>query len=413
MLRQILALAIVLCVTGPTLAQHFELVGQIDNPRGAAGATDGFGASINRFGTSLIVGANSFPLADGRRPAFYVFDADESLTDTIYSPIDGAGIRVGVVDSVGDMLAVATTTLTDPFKGSEGQVHLLDREGTVVHTFEAPAEKTSHFGSDFAMLGDRIAIGSALADTKGSAAGAVYLYDLDGNPVETVFSPNAQDTGFFGNHVASLGEDKFIVSSNTEILNGVRSGVAYIFDKEGNHLASLHNPSPGHGDLFGSEVAAAGESVLVLDATYVPEVGRDIYSVHVFDQSGHLRHTLNATDPNAVNAFAFFSGTNEFVVVGDPRDQRYGEATGVAYVFDSNGNLLQILSEPIPHAGSVFGSSVLLRGHDLYISASAELNQEPGTVYHYRLVPEPTTLLLVLICLPFFASFGRRDLARC
>jgi len=259
-----------------------------------------------------------------------------SFTGIVDIDIDGNNVVVGGGDIVGMRMFDATS-------------------GNLLQTFVNPGDANDNFGDAVAIDGNRVVIGG----------------------------PN------FGTSVANRG-----------------LGHAYMFDAtNGNLLFEFVNPSPDaatpsdpFSDQFGDAVDIEGNKVLIGASTdnFTPSSGFQEGSVFQYDLSGNLLQTYNSPNvPAMVGVDRFgsalsLSGTR--FVVGAPQD--FGDKDqGLAYLYDTSGNLLHTFTNPTPDInpgnGDAFGFSVAIDGINIAISAPEDnnpddvLNTFTGTVYGY------------------------------
>jgi hypothetical protein len=160
-------------------------------------------------------------------------------------------------------------------------------------------------------------------------AGKAHIFDSDGDLLATLQSPEPQYNARFSSSVAVSGDIVVIGETWAEVDGHVKAGRAHIFDTEGNLLASLQPPEPEANAMFGWSVDTSGDLILV------GEPGADGGSkeegrVYVFDPNGNLLATLNAPEPTQGAEFGHIVVVRgEIIVVGD-----FGETkTGMVHIF--------------------------------------------------------------------------------
>jgi hypothetical protein len=198
--------------------------------------------------------------------------------------------------------------------------------------------------------------------------GAVYLYDYNGTFVTSLLNPRASvsDPDHFGWSIARLGNDRFLVGAPNDDLNGTNDvGVAFLYNLSGTLLRTITNPAPQPDARFGTAVAGLGTNHFVVGApgeTVPGGFGR----LYVFDDNGNL---INAVPAPASQVYGFGSvlqeiGTNGSFAAGSPwasvKTTINGVSTdyssaGVIYLYDSNGNYQQTISNPKPANVDYFG----------------------------------------------------------
>ena len=119
------------------------------------------------------------------------------------------------------------------------------------------------FGSRVAAVGSgQVLIGDRGANTGTVAAGAAYLFSLNGTLLTTFTNPTPADFDAFGWTVAALGSDRVLVGAPFDGADG--AGVAYLFSTNGTLLTTFTNPAPMDFDSFGNSVAASGSDRVLI-----------------------------------------------------------------------------------------------------------------------------------------------------
>ena len=215
-----------------------------------------------------------------------------------------------------------------------------------------------------------------------------FLSPVYGELLQTYVNPNP--TAFvedrFGAAV-DIDGDKIIIGS-WEDANENFGGRAYLFDTSGNLLQTYINPSPadvGGGDEFGADVAIDGNNV-VISARGDDDISLNSGIVYLFDTSGNLLQTLHKpgspTSPGVGFGFSVaISGSN--VVVGEPLADTLGFNTdsGQVFQFDTSGNLLRTIFSPTPQAGDFFGGDVAISGNKILVGASHSVGNGEALLY--------------------------------
>ena len=270
-------------------------------------ATDNaFGAAVAIVGSDVIIGADRDDTAGDDAGAAYIFDsATGALKRTLLHPDPGgpsfAGDAFGHnLAAFGDHLLIAAPH-DDLGATSAGAVYLYDpADGTVIRTFMNPAPGfNDQFGIALATVGSKVMIGAPGDDTAGTNAGAAYLFDGEtGALLQTFLSPTGE--GGFGVAIAAVG-DNFVIGAYKDDTAGPNAGAAYLFDQDGNLLATLLNPTPldphegGFAmDVFGFPVLGLGLDIVV-GAPFDDTAGTDAGAVYLFRNPLVPKPTATAT----------------------------------------------------------------------------------------------------------------------
>jgi FG-GAP repeat len=175
------------------------------------------------------------------------------------------------------------------------------------------------------------------------------------------------DIGLFGESVAISGNLAIVGAAGDES----DRGAAYLFDTStGDRLHTFVNPFASKGDEFGSAVAMSGNNILV--GSPFGDEGADNSGVaYLFDTTGNLLQTF--APPSGSEGSEFGSTVSLFgntVLIGSPYSDEGAANGGAAYLFDTlTGNLLHTFLNPTPEAADLFGSTVSISGNNVLIGS--------------------------------------------
>lgn len=124
-------------------------------------------------------------------------------------------------------------------------------------------------------------------------AGAVYIFDTNGNLVRSIPNPQAGSSDHFGEFLAPVGNGGFVISAPEADVAAVNAGAAYLYnDITDQNPDILTAQSPDTADEFGSAVASDGVIVLV-GADEAPNGG----TVTIFDVgTGSRLYTMQSLE---------------------------------------------------------------------------------------------------------------------
>jgi hypothetical protein len=164
-----------------------------------------------------------------------------------------------------------------------GSVHVFDYNWNLVKTIQAPEQVArTIFGKSIAIKGETVVIGEIWADVEGvERAGRAYIFDTDWNHLVTLQSTAPRAGGEFGRGTAIVG-DLMVVGERRGDVISIKEGKAYVYDLDGNLLSTLASPEPAVGAQFGYKVATDGEIVVVADVEATVEGVSKAGKVHVF-----------------------------------------------------------------------------------------------------------------------------------
>ncbi len=164
-----------------------------------------------------------------------------------------------------------------------GSVHVFDYDWNLVTTIQAPEQVVGTiFGKSIAIRGETIVIGAIFADVEGvDRAGRAYIFDTDWNLLATLQSPAPRDGGEFGRGIA-MGGDIIMMGERRGDVISIKEGKVYAYDLEGNLLSTLVSPDLAVGAQFGYKVITDGEIVVVAEPDADVEGVSKAGKVHVF-----------------------------------------------------------------------------------------------------------------------------------
>ena len=289
------------------------------------------------------------------------------------------------VAGVGDNILVgAPNNYSAPYYGA---AYLFDNNGNLLTAVHGPSD-WGGFGGSVTGSGNRILVGAPFTTWDGEfEAGAAYLYDTNGSLISAIHdpNPNSRGIGHFGSAMAAV-ESNFVISAQFNSQRGDTSGIAYLFDNDGNLLTTFSDPSPGYDELFGLSVASLGSNIIV----GAPGTGGQgswyaVGAAYLYDSQGNLLRTFYEPTPAFPDFFGgSVIGVDNDIVVGAPGATVDGISyAGAAYLFDTDGNILATFHEPDPASGDQFGMSVASVNGQIVIGASTTVADVPGagTVY--------------------------------
>jgi len=241
-----------------------------------------------------------------------------------------------------------------------------------VITMEAPDfQGGAFFGDSLATLdGNRFIVGaSGIDEGPNDDVGRAYLFGPTGGLLTTFTNPTPTPYALFGTSVGSLNSNRVIVGAREHDVGGfILTGRAFLFGTNGNLLSTFAHPTPADSNYFGTSVAGVSSNWVLVGAPGVaegalPKVGR----AYLFHTNGTLARTFTNPVPNAFANFgtSVIALDRDRVVIGADQQSRGAIAyTGEAYVFHTNGTLLATITNPVPGELDAFGFSIAAMGVD-------------------------------------------------
>ncbi len=383
-------------------------VATFSNP--SPGQGDSFGTSVGISGTRVVVGAqfdSSGAQSTGRAYVYDLGGASPAVPSvTLNNPTPAVGDHFGRAVAISGVKVVVGAFQRYISGPNAGRAFVFDLSKPTPTSPEAILDNPSpasydEFGLAVAVSGTRVIVGSHQDDTVAEDAGTAYAYEISGpTPTVPAFllnSPSPAVGDEFGTSVAVSGT-RVVVGAPRDDTGATDAGSAYVFDLSGATptvpVATLRNPSPAAGDLFGISVGISGTR-LVVGAPRDDTGATDAGSAYLYDLAGATPTiplaTMNNPTPVAGDNFASsvaIDGT--WVVVGAPYDDTAAGNAGSAYVYFSlgaNTALLVTIPNPSPALNDYFGWAVAVSGTRAMVGAPRDNTgaNAAGSAYVYNL----------------------------
>jgi hypothetical protein len=294
-------------------------------------------------------------------------EEEYGLIATLEPTIPGGGAYFGTDIALSeDLLLISEYKGHVEDVGPAGKAYLYDADWNLLSTLQAPEPRTpADFGWSAAALGDLIVVGCPMVEVEGiRRAGEAYVFDSDGSLLSTLRSPDPKSSGEFGIGVA-LGKDVILVGEIGGRVQGfLFAGAVHVYDTEGVYITTLTSPSMKNSGMFGNELAANEEFILVGEPGWHGEPPFVVGSVHVFDYDWNLVTTIQAPEQAIRTLFGLnIAIEGETVVIGEIiADVEGVENAGRAYIYDTGWNLLATLQSPAPRVSGEFGWGTAIGG---------------------------------------------------
>ncbi|MCH9657316.1 lactonase family protein [archaeon] len=284
-----------------TFAESGDLLFTIENP---GLKKDMFSSSLDTLNDLIVVGASGKEV-DGVVGAgsLYVFDGiTGELKFTIDNPDpkrgDGFGrhmittdnyIAVGLgVDNKGDM-------------GHKGKIFVFDETGSLHHTIENPNGPIHDewFADQISSHHDKIISGSMMPVTKGDPIYMTHVFDKSGKLQHTLKNSES-DIAMFGYSASSFGDSIAVYVMDEDPNDDTHTNSIHVFDaSDGKLRYVIENPDPTKGD-FGRDMAEVQNHLVVGTTTRLFEETSG--TIHIFDDTGNLRSSVQYPESNLTNA---------------------------------------------------------------------------------------------------------------
>ena len=306
----------------------------------------------------------------------------------------------------GDVVVVGEPsdhTFCPVFTCSSGAVHVFRRAGSEWSfeqtVFSSRISDRDGFGSGIAMDGpDRFAAGAPNEDAAGSDAGAVYIFEHDGeswNEMAEILPVEPAWQQWFGIPLALRG-DTLVVGEPMHFFSAtVKTGAAWVYrqiDGRWEFAQKLVPPDPRNGARFGNALAMDGEWLMV-GARLDEEMGHHAGAVYIYrrDSSGSFTFVRKLVAPGEPRNQVFGDDValgGQRMVIGAPNGTS-GVGYGAAYVYElDGGEWRHVTTRQHDDAGDRdhLGSSVSLRG-DVVVAGAPDrplLSGSRGAAYVFH-----------------------------
>ena len=376
------------------------LLTTITNPTPVA--SDIFGGAAAAVGSDrVIVGA------EGAGEA-YLFSLTGTLLTTFTNPAPanalGSGFGASVAGVGSDRVVIGAPNQYNYTTGRQlaqiGAAYLLSTNGTLVTTFTNPAPAAVQaFGWTVTAVGSERALISGLADVNKPAPypGTAYLFSTNGTLLTSFTNPTPAFDGGFGAAAAAVGSDRVLIGAPDNSTGAAAAGSAYLFSTNGTLLTTFTNPIPATGDNFGTSVAAVGSGrVLISAIDYGGSKGTG-GAAYLFSTNGTLLNTFTNPTPAAFDYFGWSVAAvgSTRVLIGAYQDGTGAFQAGSAYLFSTNGTLLNTFTNPTPATQDWFAWSVAAVGTDRVIIGGIWDNTgapHAGSAYLFALPYPPLSI---------------------
>ncbi|MBN1489262.1 MAG: hypothetical protein JXA69_05035 [Phycisphaerae bacterium] len=405
----IAAAAICLAATPAVLAETWTQSGKIYATDGVAGMN--FGAAAGISGNTIVIGAT-----DTATGAAYVYTKDGAGdwgTEVRLSLADWTG-----VSDFGNGAAIDGNTIIIGANGSTiggvagaGTAHIFDSDGmggwTEMALLTAGADAISDisFGASVAISGDIAVVGASKYDDASSNQGTAYVFgrNVGGTDnwgqIAKLTAGDPSNNAYFGSAMALDGD--------TAVIGAYNASKIYVFEDDGlGNWSETIKIGSTSGTRFGISASIDGDTAVA--GAYYRAVGgksraggatvlsRDLGGENAWGEVTAIVSPNGETNGYFGRTVAIDEGT---IVVGAYGEDAGGLAdAGAAYVFQADGSYLEMLLPDDAADGDSFGRVVALSGTTIVVTAPGAngLADGTGAVYVFEVVPEPSTLAMVI-----------------
>jgi hypothetical protein len=313
-----------------------------------------FGSDIDLYEDTLVIGATGDDTEGVNAGATFVYtrtagvwSQQQKLTPIQLDDGDSFGYSVSVWK---DKLIAGARDYEFPGQTSQGAAWVYVRSGTTWSVeellFPEDIQDSDRFGSSVCIWENRVIVGAPGCDDKASNAGAAYIYDYVSGygaywkQTQKIYASDAAahinqyfggDTG--GWDGVSLRGDVAIVGAMTAYSGAVKTGAAYIFERNQDTWVETHKLTPSDGednDQYGTCVRTDGTTFIVgspLDA-WTGEEPENHGSLYIYEIEDYFSVVEHGVKVNGAVAF-----DEQTTVPGGTPD----EGTGKLWYHSSDG----------------------------------------------------------------------------
>lgn len=383
-----------LVATHCALGQTASLLTTFTNP--APAANDYFGGVLASVGSDrVLIGAYSDNTGAMEAGAAYLFSTNGALLTTFTNPLPAAGDNFALaVAAVGSARVLVGAPYDDTGATDAGAAYLFNTNGAWLATFPNPTPGVGdQFGISVAGLGsDRVLVGADYGDTGATDAGAAYLFGINGTLLTTFTNPTPANSDGFGISVAAVGSDRVLIGAWLDDAGAADAGVAYLFSTNGTLLTTFTNPTPSSSDYFGFSLSAVGSDRVLIGADADDTAAVNAGAAYLFSTNGALLNTFINPSPAFGDSFGISVGAlgMDRVLIGAYFEDTGAPDAGAAYLFSTNGTLLNTFTNPTPAVADFFGYPVAGVGSD-HVLVGTQLDDtgasDAGAAYLFSLPP--------------------------
>jgi hypothetical protein len=232
------------------------------------------------------------------------YDKDGEFLCTLQSP-EPCSMWTGVlknfgysIDGCNDFIVVGEPFAMIEELNQAGKVHIYNIDGSFNSTLQSvEPQNVGKFGEVVACNGDIIVVGESNAEVNGlSRAGKVHVFNSKGSSLFSLNSPKPEEGGRFG---VSIGIDENIIvigETNADVLK-VNEGKVHVYDIEGNIVESISSPDPQVAAGFGYSINVLNGTISVGEPFSSVNGHRKSGKVYLFELGVEVQETIEETTP--------------------------------------------------------------------------------------------------------------------
>jgi hypothetical protein len=414
------------------------LILAITNPVGSGSST--FGSSLAEWGDRMVIGDynENEETSHFQTGVIYLFSEWGSFERELREPGANDAHYFGwSLRGLSDRLAVGTP--------GAGRVWLFDSSLIPLLAVTNPLPiAQQHFGRCLAGFdSSHILLGSPAEEEPGQAfifrlqgepavnensiqSGAVTSYKIAANAVTTekmaqgavtsgklgdasVTSSKLENNAVTADKLANQAVSEAKLQVNSVSSSVLRDGAVHqnkLADGWTRSLLAFECPDPMIGKLFGYSLTFFNTDLIVLGAPGHNDASGIGY---LFDTNGIVCGFLYNPTPEANDLFGFTAARldDHLVIVGAPQDNEGAALAGAVHAFEADGSLLWTATNPLSEAYAYFGGAICAVGTNAFVVGAKESSASSASGAGNAFVFSRTGQLQLMITNPIPASYAR------
>jgi len=150
-------------------------------------------------------------------------------------------------------------------------------------------------------------------------------------------------------------------------------------------VQTFPNPTPEAGEYFGWAMAPLGSDRILVGAPYAGNADFNTYSLgeaYLFNTNGTLLNTFTNPTPESGDLFGSAIATigNDLILIAAYSDNAAADSAGVIHLYSPNGALLNTITNPQPTENAKFGYSLAVVGNDRFVAGAPGDSFTPASV---------------------------------
>ena len=242
-----------------------------------------------------------------------------------------------------------------------GKAYIYDLDGELIKTLQSPEPGSDYdFGRDLDLHNGLITIFESTHFNGIKWVGQVHFFDSNGIYQFALKPDEFRKYSNFGRFLA-IGDDLLLIWERGVELSPPSPGMVHIYKRDGEYVNTIYSPEPktGTDKSFGSSMEIGAEHIYLAQDE----------SVYIYDFEGVLVNTIQAPEP--APAWTAWNGSfgncidvsDDVLVIGE-MDARVNsiDRVGKVHIYNTDGEYLRTLISPKPDFNAKFGSSVAISG---------------------------------------------------